>query len=78
MTEEFLKKAQRIYNDLERYRNILKAFNAPLVNILKCNSYNDKAEIITISSEPELEMKIREYFIHKIDVLEAQFKELAE
>lgn len=79
MTEELLDKAYKLNKEIKDCKKILKAFNSPYVNILRLNDFEGEREIsqiVTLSNEPELEMKIREYFFHKLDVLEQKFAEL--
>lgn len=79
MTEEKLEQANKLHNNIKKYRNFIKAMNAPYINIIKANFYNgakETAEIITLSDEPELELFIREYFNNKLDILEQKFRKL--
>ena len=76
MTEETLEKAYKLNRDIKNCKKILKAMNSPFVNIIRLNDFEgekDTSQIITLSSEPELEMYVREYFIHKLEVLEQEF-----
>lgn len=79
MTEEVLDKAYKLNKDIKNCKKILKAMNSPFVNIIRLNDFEgdkDISQIITLSSEPELEMNVREYFMHKLDVLEQQFAKI--
>ena len=79
MTKELFEKACKLNKDIEKYKKVLKACNSPSENVVRCNSFDgerDTSEIIFLSNEPELEMKIKEYLMHKLDVLEQQFKSL--
>lgn len=79
MTEEKLEKAYKLNKDIKNCKKILKAFNSPFVNIIRLNDFEgekDTSQIITLSREPELEMCVREYFTHKLEVLEQEFKKL--
>ena len=79
MTEEKLDKAYKLNKEIKNCKKILKAFNSPFVNIIRLNDFEgerDISQIITLSSEPELEMHVREYFIHKLEVLEQEFARL--
>lgn len=76
MTDETLEKAYKLNSDIKNCKNILKAMNSPFVNIIRLNDFEgerDTSQIITLSSEPELEMYVREYFIHKLEILEQEF-----
>lgn len=76
MTEETLEKAYKLNRDIKNCKKILKAMNSPFVNIIRLNDFEgerDVSQIITLSSEPELETYVREYFIHKLEVLEQEF-----
>lgn len=79
MTEELLDKAYKLNKEIKDCKKILKAMNSPFVNIIRFNEYDgdrDISQILTLSSEPELEIHIREYFIHKLEVLEQEFAKL--
>jgi len=79
MTQEVFDKACKLKDEIKRIKRILKAFNSPSENVIRCNAYNgekDVTEFMYLSNEPELEMKIREYLMHKLDVLEQKFAEL--
>lgn len=79
MTKELFEKACKLNQDIEKYKNVLKAYNSQFENVIRCNSFDgerDTSKTIFLSNEPELEMKIKEYLMHKLDVLEQQFKSL--
>lgn len=79
MTEEKLEKAYKLNRDIKNCKKIIEAMNSPFMNIIRLNDFEgkrDTSQIITLSSEPELEMYVREYFIHKLEVLEKEFAEL--
>lgn len=79
MTEELLEKGNELNKKIKDCKKILKAFNSPYINIIRLNDYDgvrDTSQIVMLSSEPELEMHIREYFIHKLDALEQQLEKL--
>lgn len=77
MTEETLDKAYEINRKIKRYKVFLKAFDSPYVNIIRANDFEgdrDKSQIITLSSEPELESMVIKYFTDKIESLEQEFE----
>lgn len=79
MTEELLDKAYKLNEEIKGCKKILKAMNSPYVNIIRFNDYDgdrEVSQIVTLNSEPELERYIREYFIHKLEVLEQEFAKL--
>ena len=79
MTEELLDKAYKLNKEIKNCKKILKAMNSHFENIIKLNDYDGDrniSQIVTLSSEPELEIYIREYFIHKLEVLEQEFANL--
>lgn len=79
MTEEKLEKAYKLNQEIKTCKKILKAFNAPFTNIIRLNDFEgerDVSQIIMLSNEPELAMNIREYFIHKLELLEQEFAKL--
>ena len=79
MTKELFEKACKLNKDIEKCKKVLKAYNSPSENVIRCNSFDgerDTRETIFLSNEPELEMKIREYLMHKLDALEQKFKTL--
>lgn len=79
MTEELLDKAYKLNKAIKDCKKILKAMNSPYVNIIRLNNYDgdrDVSQTVSISSEPELEIYIREYFVHKLEVLEQEFAKL--
>ena len=61
MTQEVFDKACELKDEIKRIKRILKAFNNPSENVIRCNAYNgekDVTEFMYLSNEPELEMKI--------------------
>ena len=79
MTNEVLKKAIELSKKIEDYKAFLKAYNSPYVNTVKaCDFRGDVGNngYLYLSKEPELEMHIREYVMHKIEVLEQEFAKL--
>lgn len=79
MTEELLDKAYKLNKEIKDCKKLLKAMNSPLGNIIRFNEYDgdrDISQIVTLSSEPELEIHIREYFVNKLEVLEQEFAKL--
>lgn len=79
MTEELLDKACKLNKEIKCCKKLLKAMNSPFENIIRFNDYDgdrDVSQIVTLSSESELEIYIREYFIHKLEVLEQEFAKL--
>ena len=79
MTNETLKKAIELSKKIEDYKAFLKAYNAPYVNTVKACDFTGNVEnngYLYLNKEPELEMYIREYVTHKIEVLEQEFAKL--
>lgn len=79
MTEELFDKAYKLNKEIKDCKKLLKAMNSPFVNIIRFNDFEvdiDTSQIVTLSSEPELEIHIREYFVHKLEVLEQEFAKL--
>ena len=77
MTEEVLDKAYEINRNIKKYKAFLKAFDSPFVNIIRANDFEgdrEKSQIITLSSEPELESMVIKYFADKIESLEREFE----
>ena len=77
MTEETLDKAYEINRSIKKYKAFLKAFDSPFVNIIRANDFEgdtEKSQIITLSSEPELESMVIKYFADKIESLEREFE----
>lgn len=79
MAERTLEKIRRLNKKIIRCKRVLKSLNSPYTNIIRLNDYDggrDTTQIINLSSEPELEIYIREYFIHKLEVLESELANL--
>lgn len=79
MTKETLNKAIIISKKIEEYKSFLNAFNAPYFNIIKASNFRGEVEdnsYLYLKDEPELEVKIREYIMHQISVLEKEFAKL--
>ena len=79
MTNETLKKAIELSKKIEDYKAFLKAYNAPYVNTVKACNFSCDVEnngYLYLGNEPELEMQIREYIMHKIEFLEQEFAKL--
>ena len=79
MEEELLEQIQKLNRKVLRYKKILKAFDAPYINIIRLNNFDgerDMSQIVTLASEPELEAYIREYFKQKLEELEKEFAEI--
>lgn len=79
MTNETLKKGIELSKKIEEYKSFLKAYNSPYINVVKACDFRGDVEnnmILYLAKEPELEMRIREYVMHKIEVLEQEFAKL--
>ena len=79
MTHEAFKKAIEIIKKIEDYKSFLKAYNSPYINTVKACDFRGDVEnngYLYLANEPELEMRIREYVMHKIEALEQEFKNL--
>ena len=80
MTQETLNKAIEINKKIDKYKAFLKAYNSTYSNEIVGNNYKAQLErvreIIILDNEPELEMMIREYIMHKIEALEQEFAKL--
>lgn len=79
MTNETLKKGIELSNKIEEYKSFLKAYNAPYINVVKACDFKGDVEnnmFLYLAKEPELEIRIREYVMHKIEVLEQEFEKL--
>ena len=79
MTNETLKKAIQLNKKIEDYKAFLYAYNAPYINTIKACDFNGGVEnnsYLYLAKEPELEMLIREYVMHKIEFLEQEFAKL--
>ena len=79
MTEEKLEKGLELQRKIKGYKKFLVAFDSTFSNIIKANDYEgdkDKSQVITLSSEPELESMIIKYFADKVAELETEFEQL--
>ena len=81
MTQETLNKAIEINRKIEEYEAFLNAYNSEFSNVIRAtdfkhNSLAENTKIIKLNYEPELEMMIREYVMHKIEFLKQQFAKL--
>ena len=79
MTQETLNKANGLNNLIEEYKAFLKAYNSPYSNEIKAYSFDahhENTKKLIIENDSELEMKIREHIMHKIEVLEQEFAKL--
>ncbi len=79
MTKETLNKANIISKKIEEYKSFLRAFDSPYGNAIRANNFIGEVEdnkYLHLKDEPELEMKIREYIMHQISVLEKAFAKL--
>lgn len=79
MTEEILNKALDLKRKMEKYKSFLKAYNSPYSNKIEAYNFDGNKEssmTILLENEPELEMRIREYVMHKIEFLEQEFAKL--
>ena len=79
MTEELLDKAYNLNKKIKDYKKILEAFNAPYTNIIRLDDFGGgryTGQIVLLSTEPELEKYVKEYFKNKLAVLEKEFAEM--
>lgn len=79
MTKELLEKACELDAKIEYCKDVLRALDSCYENFIRFSDFKETRDIsktIYLSNESELEKYIREYFVHKLKVLEQEFAEL--